>query len=89
MTKRANARGALVGILACVIFTAWATFTSVKVPALNRVLLDLGPLNYPFHPFLIGIFNPVILFAVGWAASLWFDRNQPQPGAVANSATIA
>jgi SSS family solute:Na+ symporter len=44
LTKRANARGALVGIIACVLFTAWATFTSLKLPALgDRVLLDLGP----------------------------------------------
>ncbi len=61
------------------IFTAWATFTSVKLPALNHVLLNLGPLNYPFHPFLIGIFNHVILFVVGYAASWWYDRNQPRP----------
>jgi SSS family solute:Na+ symporter len=75
LTKRANARGALVGIGACVVFTAWATFTSVKLPALDRVLLDLGPLNYRLHPFLIGVFNHLILFAVGWGASWWFDRN--------------
>jgi SSS family solute:Na+ symporter len=84
LTKRANAKGAIVGIIACVLFTAWATFTSVKLPALNRVLLDLGPLNYRLHPFLIGIFNHVILFVIGWTASAWFDRNQPQRGATAD-----
>jgi len=70
-----NARGALVGIAACVVFTAWATFTSVKLPALNRELIDLGPFNYRLHPFLIGIFNHIIVFVVGLAASLWFARN--------------
>jgi solute:Na+ symporter, SSS family len=78
LTKRANAKGAVVGIIACVLFTAWATLTSVKLPALNHVLLDLGPLNYPLHPFLIGVLNHVILFGVGWAASWWFERQQPQ-----------
>lgn len=81
LTKRANAKGAVVGIIACVVFTAWATLTSVKLPAINHVLLDLGPLNYPLHPFLIGVLNHVILFGVGWTASWWFNRQQPQPGA--------
>lgn len=89
LTKRANAKGAIVGIIACIVFTAWATFTSVKLPALNHVLLDLGPLNYPLHPFLIGIFNHVILFVVGWAASRWFDRNQTARVAAANLPTTA
>jgi len=82
LAKRANAKGALVGIAACVIFTAWATFTSVKLPALNRVLLDLGPLNYKLHPILIGVFNHVIVFVVGLGASLWFERKTSRPAAV-------
>lgn len=73
LTRRANARGAMVGIGACVLFTAWATLTSVKLPALNRVLLDLGPLNYRLHPFLIGVFNHLIVFVVGWIASVLLD----------------
>jgi solute:Na+ symporter, SSS family len=76
LTKRANAKGAFVGIVACVIFTAWATLTSVKLPAINHVLLDLGPLNFPWHPFLIGVINHGVLFGVGWVASGWFDRNE-------------
>jgi len=74
LTKRANARGAMVGIVACVLFTAWATLTSVKLPVLDRVLLPLGPLNYGLHPFLIGVFNHLIVFVVGYGASLWFAR---------------
>jgi SSS family solute:Na+ symporter len=81
LTKTANAKGAMIGIVACVIFTAWATFTSVKLPALKGVLLDLGPLNYPLHPFLIGIFNHAILFIVGWTASLWVGRREAQAAA--------
>ena len=88
LTKRANAKGALVGILACVLFTAWATFTSVRLPALDRVLMDLGRFNYPLHPFLIGIFNHAVLFIVGLAASFWFARRTAREGqslkAVAN-----
>jgi SSS family solute:Na+ symporter len=69
LTRRAHGRGAMIGIAACIVFTAWATLTSVKLPALDRILLDLGPLNYPLHPFLIGIFNHLIVLGVGYAAS--------------------
>jgi len=75
LSKQANARGALVGISACVVFTAWATLTSVKFPALHdRLLLDLGRFNYRLHPLLIGVFSHAIVFVVGWTASLWFGR---------------
>jgi SSS family solute:Na+ symporter len=71
LTKRANARGAMVGIVACAVFTAWATLTSVKFPALkDALLLDLGRFNYTLHPLLIGVFNHVILLVVGYTASL-------------------
>ena len=74
LTRRANAKGAMIGIGACILFTAWATLTSVKLPALDRILLDLGPLNYPLHPFLIGVFNHTILFTVGLGASILLGR---------------
>lgn len=74
LTRRANATGALVGIIVCILFTAWATFTSVKLPALDRILLDLGAWNYPWHPFLIGVFNHLILFVVGLGVSVLVKR---------------
>jgi SSS family solute:Na+ symporter len=83
LTKRANAKGAMVGIIACAVFTAWATLTSVKLPALDRVLLDFGPLNFKLHPVLIGVFNHVVVFVVGFAASLWFDRNSVRQSGMA------
>jgi SSS family solute:Na+ symporter len=79
LSRRATGKGAIAGIAACIIFTAWATLTAVKLPALNRVVLDLGPLNYPLHPFLIGIFNHAILFGVGLGASLWLKDPSKQP----------
>jgi SSS family solute:Na+ symporter len=75
LTRRANARGAMVGIVACVLFTAWATLTSVKLPVLDGVLLPLGRFSYPLHEALIGVFNHIIVFVVGLVASLWFARN--------------
>lgn len=76
LTRRANAKGALVGIAACVLFTAWATLTSVHIPALKGRALDLGVFNYTLHPFLIGIFSHAILFVVGWAASFFFANDE-------------
>jgi SSS family solute:Na+ symporter len=70
LTKRANSRGALIGIVVCILFTAWATLTSVRLPVFNRVILDLGRFNYSLHPFLIGIFNHAIVFGIGWIASV-------------------
>ena len=81
LTKRANGHGALIGIAACIVFTAWATLTSVRLPALDSVLLDLGPFNYGLHPFLIGIFNHVIVLVVGYGASLLLP-GKPRPAVV-------
>jgi solute:Na+ symporter, SSS family len=90
LTKRANAKGALAGIIACALFTGWATFTSVKFPALgNRVLIDLGPLNYRWHPLLIGVFNHAVVFGVGWLASIWFERKNIGESAPLKPATLA
>lgn len=79
LSKRANAKGAFVGIVACALFTAWATLTSVKLPAIDHVLLDLGRFNYSWHPLLIGVLNHVILFVVGLAASAVFGGRETSP----------
>ena len=81
LSRRATPQGAFVGIAACILFTAWATLTSVRLPALNRVVLDLGAFNYPLHPFLIGIFNHAILFGVGLTASLFLTQRSARSGA--------
>ena len=67
--------------MACAVFTAWATLTSVRLPALDRVILDLGAFNYPWHPYLIGILNHAILFVVGLTVSALFRKGGEQSGA--------
>src|SRR4029079_15334203 len=82
LTKRANGKGAFIGIIACVVFTAWATFTSVKFPALHdKLVLDLGRFNYRLHPFLIGIFSHAILFVVRWTSSVLLGGKTVSQGA--------
>jgi SSS family solute:Na+ symporter len=77
LTTRGTPRGAWMGILAGALFSAWATLTSVKFPAMQRPLLNLGTLNYTLNPFLIGVFSHIILLAVGYGASLVLPRTQP------------
>ncbi len=65
LSRRANARGVWAGILACIVFTAWATLTSGQ----NR-WLDLGAFNYPWHELTIGVVGHVVLAGIGYLASL-------------------
>lgn len=64
MSPRAVQQDAMVGILACFLFTAWATLTMG-----TRPVLDLGRFNFPWHDYMIGAIGNVILLAVGLAAS--------------------
>src|SRR6266576_1322505 len=67
-STRANARGVYVGIVASVIFTAWATLTLGG----DKRVLDLGRWNYPWHDLVIGAVAHVVLLTVGYVASLFF-----------------
>ena len=60
-TRQATRKGAYVGIVVCLLFTAWGTITS-------PFGIDLG-FNFEMNPVLIGVFSHFILFGVGFAAS--------------------
>jgi SSS family solute:Na+ symporter len=70
LSRRANHRGVYVGIAAAVVFTAWATLTSGKSPALNL------PWRYPWHDLTIGAVAHVVLLVVGYLASFAFSEGQ-------------
>jgi SSS family solute:Na+ symporter len=72
LTRRATRQGCYVGIAACAVFTAWGLLTEPK----TRVL-DLG-FNFEMNPILIGVFGHVVLFVVGYAASLVFGGYRPE-----------
>jgi len=63
LSRRANARGASIGIAASLLCTVWAVLT-------NRRLVDLGPLNFRWHDLTIGAVGHLVLCVVGYAASL-------------------
>lgn len=71
MTTRANVPGVWTGIIACLIFTAYATLTSGKAK-----MIDLGAWNYGWHDVMIATIGHVIVVVVGYLASFLF-KGQP------------
>ena len=86
LTRRANWQGVNIAIVACMAFTAWATLTSTQIPDAGggkRLILDLGRYNFTHHTYMLGVYSHLILFGVGYVASLFFP-----PGNPARSLTI-
>jgi SSS family solute:Na+ symporter len=63
-------RGAYAGIVACLLFTGWATLT-------GPLGIDLG-VNFTMNSVLIGVFSHFVLFGVGWVASRTFGGPLPE-----------
>jgi SSS family solute:Na+ symporter len=77
-TQRANKQGLYFGIGASILFTAYALLTSnpVYYHGKNQLLLDLGSLNFTHHEYMIGVYSHLLLFAVGYVASLFFKSDK-------------
>lgn len=77
-STRANKQGLYVGIIACVLFTAWAILTSAKFEwgGEKHLLLDLGRYNYSHHKLMLGVYSHIILFVVGYIASFFFKNTR-------------
>jgi solute:Na+ symporter, SSS family len=78
LSRRANRQGLWCGLIAALIFTAWATLTGGKYRQ-----MDLG-WNYTMPDVMIGVIAHVIVLAVGWLASFAF----PAPGKEIHSLTL-
>jgi solute:Na+ symporter, SSS family len=65
LVKRAGRAAALLGIGANLIFTTWATLTMN-----GGKTVDLGAWNYSWSEYTIGAVGNVLLFVVGYGASL-------------------
>jgi SSS family solute:Na+ symporter len=74
LVPRANEKGLYVGMIACILFTAWATLTTTshEVNGTKQLLWDLGNLNFPHHTYMLGVYSHFVLFFVGWGASYLF-----------------
>ena len=67
LSTRANKQGVWIGIIACLLFTGWATLTSGK-----ESILDLGDYNFKLPGIMIGVVGHIVLVVVGYVASLFF-----------------
>lgn len=81
-SRRANRQGLYVGLIACVLFTAYAVLTSTKigVGADKHILLDLGKWNFPHHKYMLGVYSHLIVLVVGYVASLFFPKPKLEEG---------
>jgi SSS family solute:Na+ symporter len=75
LTRRASSRGAYAGVAASLAFTTWAVLT--RGP--NR-MIDLAPYNFPWDDLMIGAVGHLVLFAVGYIASLVLPERRLAPG---------
>lgn len=71
-SKRANKQGLYIGMAACVIFTGYAVLTSTKIN--DHLIIDLGKLNFTHHKYMLGVYSHLVLFGVGYLASLFFKQ---------------
>ena len=74
LSRRANKQGLYFGIATCVIFTAYAVLSTTKID--DKLILDLGKYNFPHHKFMLGVYSHIIVFVVGYVASLFF-KSEP------------
>jgi len=84
-----TARGAYLGILACLAFLLWATVTTIKLPDTEVPVVDLGAYNYTLSPLLIGVLGHVVLVLVGLAASVLLGGPKPDTAGLTLSDAIA
>lgn len=73
-SSRANKQGIYAGIIACVLFTAYAVLTSTTYEFADgkRLLLDMGNFNFTHHQYMLGVYSHLVLFVVGYLVSLLF-----------------
>jgi SSS family solute:Na+ symporter len=75
-SARANKQGVNIGIITCIIFTAYAFLTSTKIGlgTDKKLLLDLGSYNFTHHKLMLGVYSHLIVIGVGYIASLFFPN---------------
>jgi SSS family solute:Na+ symporter len=75
-SARANRQGVTIGIIACIIFTAYAFLTSTKIGTgtEKHLLLDLGRYNFGHDKLMLGVYSHLVVIGVGYIASLFFPK---------------
>ena len=73
-SSRANKQGLYIGLVVCIIFTAYAVLTTTKIG--GNLLLDLGKYNFPHHKYMLGVYSHLIVLVVGYCASFFFKSEK-------------
>jgi SSS family solute:Na+ symporter len=75
-SSRANRQGITIGIIACILFTAYAFLTSTKIGLGQHqtLLLDLGKYNFTHNKLMLGVYSHFVVIIVGYIASLFFPK---------------
>jgi solute:Na+ symporter, SSS family len=74
-SARANRQGVNIGIIACILFTTYAFFTSTPIGLKNpTLLLDFGNFNFAQHKLMLGVYSHLVVIVVGYTASLFFPK---------------
>jgi len=75
-SSRANRQGVNIGIVACILFTAYAFLTSTKIGTGKEkfLLLDLGEFNFKHNKLMLGVYSHLVVVGVGYVASLFFPK---------------
>jgi SSS family solute:Na+ symporter len=75
-SARANRQGLTIGIITCILFTAYAFLTSTKIGMGNNkhLLVNLGAYNFTHHKLMLGVYSHFIVIGVGYIASLFYPK---------------
>jgi SSS family solute:Na+ symporter len=73
-STRANNQGLLIGIVTCILFTAYAVLTTTEID--DKLILDLGKYNFPHHKYMLGVYSHLIVLVVGYFASFFFKAEK-------------
>ncbi len=85
-SARANRQGVNIGIITCIVFTAWAFLTSTPVGIKEpKLLLDLGNFNFTHHKLMLGVYSHLVVIIVGYVASLFYPKPELEPNLLYSS----
>jgi SSS family solute:Na+ symporter len=74
-SARTNRQGVNIGIIACILFTAYALLTSTPVGLKNpKLLVDFGNFNFTHHKLMLGVYSHLVVIVVGYIASLFYPK---------------
>ena len=75
---RANKKGLYIGMAACILFTAYTLLTKTTYNIFGMKLhLEMGKFNFTHHEYMLGVYSHLVLFGVGYVASLFFPSQRP------------